>query len=77
MSIESLIADHVRRLRAERSLPVVDPTEDMSMDAEGLGLDSLDMATLVAVLERETGKDPFAERVPVFRTFREFVALYR
>ena len=76
MSVRALIADHVRRLRAERSLPEVEITDDIALLDEGLGLDSLDVATLVAVLEKEVGKDPFVESIPAITTFGRFVALY-
>jgi acyl carrier protein len=76
MSVQSLIAGHVQRLIADRGLPAVEITYETPMLEDGLGLDSLDMATLVAVLEKEIGKDPFAQTVPAFRTFGEFVRLY-
>jgi acyl carrier protein len=42
----------------------------------GLGLDSLDMATIVAELDLAFRKDPFAEGVPRFRTVGDLIALY-
>lgn len=42
----------------------------------GLGLDSLDMATIVAELELSLHQDPFAQGTPAFRTLGELVALY-
>ena len=77
MSIAALIAEQVHKLRADRQLPPIEITGNMSMFGEGLGLDSLDMAVLVAVLEQETGHDPFVETVPTLRTFDDFVALYQ
>ena len=49
---------------------------DLALGAEGLNLDSVDMATVVAALERELGIDPFAAGSPSFRTVDEFVRLY-
>jgi acyl carrier protein len=74
-TVRTLIIDQVQRLRADRGLTAI-PIEDGTPMLDGLGLDSLDMATLVAILEQHTGRDPFVETIPAFRTFGEFVALY-
>jgi len=71
-----MIVDHIQKLRAERQLPAIEITGNMPIFGDGLGLDSLDMAVLVALLEQETGRDPFAQTVPSLRTFNDFVALY-
>ncbi len=44
-----------------------------------LGLESLDLAQIVATLEARTGLDPFAERVAItsVRTVGDLVAAYR
>jgi acyl carrier protein len=44
-----------------------------------LGLKSLDLAQIVALLERQTGVDPFAELVPItsIRTVGDLAAAYR
>jgi acyl carrier protein len=76
VSTKNLIADRIRRLCADRGLPCHELTDDTPLLDGGLGLDSLDMATLVAELERELGKDPFAVEIPSFRTFGDFLALY-
>ncbi|HYD70517.1 acyl carrier protein [Azospirillum sp.] len=41
-----------------------------------LPFDSLDLATLVVVLEQKTGRDPFREGLRQFRTVGELAALY-
>ncbi len=41
-----------------------------------LGLDSLDMATVVAELEQQLGLDPFANDTPEFQTVDQFAKLY-
>ncbi|MGQ9370215.1 acyl carrier protein [Azospirillum sp. ST 5-10] len=41
-----------------------------------LGIDSLDLATVVVELEERTGKDPFREGFVTFQTAGELAALY-
>lgn len=43
-----------------------------------LGLDSMDLAVIVATLEQKTGNDPFAERVTIasVRTLDDLVRAY-
>jgi acyl carrier protein len=43
---------------------------------QGLGLDSLDMATIISELDTKLRIDPFANGTPVFRTVGEFVRLF-
>lgn len=60
------------------------PQRDVASDAllgTDLGLDSLDMAQVVVLLERSLGVDPFRDRAPTaptgpVRTVRHLVALY-
>lgn len=76
MNTYETIANHVARLRQDKGLAEMAAQPGMVMGEGGLGLDSLDLATLVALLERDLGCDPFAERIPPFNTFGEFAALY-
>ena len=48
---------------------------DVSLYSEGIGLDSLDVAELSAVLEDEFGKDPFSNGL-MPETIEEIVAFY-
>jgi acyl carrier protein len=57
-----------------RSAPAL--SDDVPLGAGGLGLDSLDLATIVARLDAELGIDPFASGSHAFRTVGEFIALY-
>lgn len=41
-----------------------------------LGIDSLDLATIVVELEERTGKDPFRDGFVTFETAGELAALY-
>ena len=53
---------------------------DAAISAEStlqdLGLDSLDLATVVATLELELDHDPFASATPSFDNMGQFAALY-
>ena len=51
-------------------------SDDIPLGEGGLGLDSLDMATIVARLDAELGMDPFATGAHSFRTVGELIALY-
>lgn len=50
--------------------------DDLPLGEDGLGLDSLDIATIVARLDAALGLDPFATGGRRFRTIGEFIGLY-
>ena len=74
------VRDAVLRAIARACLDKGDPSSAVSerelLGEGGLGLDSLDMATIVAELELALRKDPFARSTPAFRTVGDLVALY-
>jgi acyl carrier protein len=51
--------------------------EDDELLAVEVGLDSLDLAQVVVMLEQELGVDPFRKRGAVVRTFADLVRAYR
>jgi acyl carrier protein len=51
-------------------------TDDQLLGEAGLGLDSLDMATIVSELDAKLGIDPFANGTPNFRTVGDLVRLF-
>jgi acyl carrier protein len=51
-------------------------TLEMSLHENGLGFDSLDTATLSALLEQEFGKDPYSQGV-FPRTIMELIEFYK
>ncbi|NLE87774.1 MAG: acyl carrier protein [Myxococcales bacterium] len=71
-AIQKLVAD----ILEQKGLDVV--TLDASTELLGgeLGIDSLDLATLVRELEETTGRDPFSEGFIEFRTAGELADLY-
>jgi acyl carrier protein len=72
----TLVIDAIARIQRERGLAAASLSDDDVLGEGGLGLDSLDMATIVAQLDTALHKDPFAAGVPRFRTVGEFVRLY-
>ena len=51
----------VREVLVQKGTGEQEVRADSSLYEEGLGLDSLDTATLSAALEREFGRDPYTE----------------
>lgn len=71
-----VIEDELRRIVAEKGavLPALRP-ETVFLGAD-LPIDSLDLATLLVVLERRLGRDPFRSGFRQFITVGELAALY-
>ena len=76
-SLTALIVEELARIVADKgeALPPVTPaTVFLGGD---LPIDSLDLATLLVVLEQRTGRDPFRAGLRQFTTVGELAALYR
>lgn len=73
----ALIAEELARIAADKgeTLPPLGP--DTRFLGGELPIDSLDLATLLVVLEQRTGQDPFREGFLQFTTLGELAALYR
>ncbi len=75
-SIFALIAEELGRIVADKG-EVLPP---LGMDSLFLGgdlpIDSLDLATLLVVLEQRTGQDPFRDGFRQFTTVGELAVLY-
>lgn len=76
MSHDEIVRAAIARVLADTGRTAPALADDDLLGAEGLGLDSLDLATIVARLDAELGIDPFASGGHAFRTVGEFVALY-
>jgi acyl carrier protein len=59
--------------RAKGLPPAVSPDTTLF---GGLGLDSLDLASIIVELETTTGVEPFKTGVPEFRTIGDLAALF-
>jgi acyl carrier protein len=76
MNTRELVLRIIGEIRADKELPLIEISDDDPLGEDGLGLDSLDMAILVAELDAQLKCDPFASDTPRFRTVGEFVKLY-
>jgi acyl carrier protein len=76
--LQTLVHDAVREVAQQRT-PEVEGVSDGQRLTGELGLRSLDLAQLVAILELRTGLDPFAAHVAItsVRTVGDIVAAYR
>ena len=76
-SMLALITEELSRIAADKgeTLPAVGP-DSRFLDG-GLPIDSLDLATLLVVLEQRTGQDPFRAGFRQFATLGELASLYR
>lgn len=71
-----VIAEELGRIIAEKgeAMPPLGP--DTVFLGGALPIDSLDLATLLVVLEKQTGRDPFRRGFRQFTTVGELAALY-
>ena len=76
--LEAIVHQVVLETAQQTSPAVTEINDDDALTGE-LGLESLDLAQIVATLEARTGLDPFAELVAItgVRTYRDLVAAYR
>jgi acyl carrier protein len=74
--IESYIIGHLQQRARDRSVELVAVSSSTDLMQAFAGMDSLDLAVLVGELEQYTGKDPFAEAKPEFRTISDLARLY-
>lgn len=77
MNEQATIYAAIARVLDEKGVAVPELSHSTKLGADGLGLDSLDMATVVADLDGLLGKDPFATGTASFLTLGELVALYQ
>ena len=60
--VETIIKDTIRRLLDQRGASHIEVTPEATLTGD-LGLDSLELAELSAVLEDEAGHDPFSQGI--------------
>lgn len=71
-----LIVGEIRRIILDKGLAVPEITPETRFLGSDLGIDSLDLATLIIALEERTGHDPFRAGFRQFTTVGELAALY-
>jgi acyl carrier protein len=75
--VDRVVRSTVLEIARQRTVHVETIRDDHLLTAE-LGFDSLDLAQLVAMLERSLGVDPFATKsIRAIRTVAELCAVYR
>lgn len=72
--VETTIVNEIEMLRARRGA-TTGPVSAESKLYDDLGLDSLELAELSAMLEQEFGRDPFSEGI-VPETVGELISFY-
>ncbi|MBP2230504.1 hypothetical protein [Azospirillum agricola] len=75
-SMFALIAEELGRIAADKGEVLPELRADSVFLDGGLPIDSLDLATLLVVLEQRTGRDPFRAGLRHFTTVGELAALY-
>jgi len=76
MSATELVFAELTDLRAAKGLGDADISRESVLLGEELGLDSLDLATLVVTLEERSGLRPFESGFVMFRTVGELIDLF-
>ncbi|MFN8037125.1 MAG: acyl carrier protein [Acidimicrobiia bacterium] len=76
MSNREVVRSVISRVLEDKGLPSDVSDDAVDIGEGGLGLDSLDIATIAAELEEELDLDPFAHGDARMGTLGEFVALY-
>jgi acyl carrier protein len=76
INAEELVWAELQALRESKGLSAIVFKPDSVLLGEALGLDSLDLATLVVTLEERTGRRPFDNGFVMFQTVGELVNLF-
>lgn len=72
----AIIAEELARIVADKGETLPPLTPDSVFLGGDLPIDSLDLATLLVVLEQRAGQDPFRAGLRQFTTVGELAALY-
>ncbi|MCR6658885.1 MAG: phosphopantetheine-binding protein [Asticcacaulis sp.] len=76
MTALDLIREELTQILADKGAAPSEVTADTPLLNGPLDIDSLDLATLVVILEEKTGLTPFAEGFVLFHTAGELAALF-
>lgn len=76
MTAFSLIQTELTQILTDKGAPIGDIGADTLLLSGPLDIDSLDLATLVVVLEEKTGKQPFRDGFVLFHTVGDLAALF-
>lgn len=76
MSTEAIVCSELQQILSDKGLSGVGFKPESVLLGEEMGLDSLDLATLVVALEERTGLRPFEKGFVMFKTVAELVGLF-
>ncbi|MEZ5143122.1 MAG: hypothetical protein R2726_11480 [Acidimicrobiales bacterium] len=76
MSTRSAVLAAITQVLTDKGLPAELDDDGVELGEEGLGMDSLDIATVVALLDEDLEIDPFADGEVEIGSLGQFVALY-
>lgn len=76
LAMLDVIAEELGRIVADKGETMPELTPDTVFLGGTLPIDSLDLATLLVVLEKRIGRDPFRQGFRQFTTAGELAALY-
>lgn len=71
-----LAVETIQRVLHDKGAAPAEISESTLLLGSSLGIDSLDLATIVVQLSEATGKDPFEDGFVDFRTVGELVRIY-
>lgn len=70
------VSTEITQIRKSKGLPDIKIIQESVLLGHNLGLDSLDLATLIVTLQENTRHDPFRSGFIMFRTVGELVNLF-
>ena len=76
MNALNLIREELTQILTDKGASTGDINADMPLLSGPLEIDSLDLATLVVILEEKTGLTPFADGFVLFHTAGELAILF-
>jgi acyl carrier protein len=76
MSTEAVVYNELQQILSDKGLSGLAIRPESVLLGDEMGLDSLDLATLVVALEERTGLRPFEKGFVMFKTVAELVGLF-
>jgi len=76
INVRDLVFSELQKIRASKGLPEELFQIEEILLGEDIGIDSLDLATLIVNLEEATGRQPFQNGFVMFETIGELIHLF-
>jgi hypothetical protein len=76
INARELVLTELKKIRSDKGLPEVDFHLNEIILGENIGIDSLDLASLIITLEHITGLQPFQKGFVMFETIDELITLF-